>query len=244
MRMLICLLSLFIFSNNSIWGQNKQVPNYSIIEQNISQKNSNLYYQILLNRFELGDTSFSIEELQHLYFGFQFEEIYNPYTISTYSDSLKLILKKEDEFNNQDYKSIIKYYEFLIKEDPFNIENYKYVNYAYRNLKEGEEEIIKNKIKIKNIIDAIESTGSGLTYDDRMYVINISHEYNYLRHYSFEFLSQKLIETTDYLELKKNEYNVQGFYFDVSASFNSMNKILDIDQLTLPTTKKKKSKSK
>lgn len=237
LTIIIVLLSLCI---HPVLGQAFKTPNYSEIEKNIKKEGTNLYYPTLLQRFTSGDSTFTTEELQHLYYGFQFQNNYSSFDLGGLSDSLSKIFNKEEELTADDYNTVIRICEKYVQTYPFNCRYYFYLSYAYKQLGNQKEKVNITSNKIKNFFHAIESSGSGLTFEDRLYVIQVSHEYDYLQLLGLNSISQSLIETTDYLKLEKNELDIEGLYFDVSASFNHMEKMLSEKSKTAPKNNTKK----
>jgi hypothetical protein len=82
-------------------------------------------------------------------------------------------------------------------------------------------------IKTGMLLDALLSTGDGVSIQTAYYVINTSHEYYLLSMYGLQFTSQALIEGCDYMQVSENEYGIEGIYFNVSACFRALNKMYD-----------------
>ena len=218
---LFCCLLLSI----SVFGQTeKQKPNYAEIEKNIKDKKSGLHYEKLFEKFLTGDTSFTITEKQHLYYGYQFQKNYSPYGSSDFSDSLKKVLNKE-ELDSNDVILGIKYGNNILEKFPFDLRTLNILSRLYS--KNGDEQnSAKLKNRRENIIAAILSSGDGLTDTTALYILSISDEYDMLRILGLKFGgSQSLRGGNDYLKVTKNEYGIEGMYFDVSAPFGSMSRM-------------------
>jgi hypothetical protein len=219
------ITSLAILFSCLCFGQDENIkPDYKKIEKAIKKENTPLFYDTLFSRFLRGDTTMTVEEKQHLYFGYQFKENYSPYGDSDYSDSLKELYKK-DKLTETDYKLGLRFIDSVLKNEPFNMRKLnigsKWLMKTGDTLKSG---TFSNRINI--IFDAILSTGDGKTPETAYYVIAVSHEYDVLSVLDFEFGGeQSLIGHNDYLKVKKNDYGIEGLYFDITAPFNTLSKM-------------------
>lgn len=216
MRKFQLLLLLFAFCLHAQAQENTfESPNYKTIETNIKDKKSDFYYPKLMARYEVSDTTMTLEQKRHLYYGYTFQPTYNPYKNSSASESLSEIMKKE-ELSTEDLTEIIKLSNVALKENPLDIRS---LNYRLYSLEQQNKivELKKNLIKLEIIVDALVSSGDGISKETAFYVIDTSHEYDLLAMFGFRFGGeQSLIEHYDYLTVAKNEDNVKGLYFDVT----------------------------
>ncbi len=214
--------SFFAFSQK----MKTEKPDYKIIEKEISKEKSEFYYPKLLSRYINSDSTMTLKEKRYLYYGYSFQEAYSPYGTSNFSDSLSVLFKKEQLLNKEDLNKMIKFSDSVLVEYPFDLRAMNYQLYAFKKL--GKKSEFDKKInQIRIIIDAILSSGDGLKMETAFYVIYISHEYDLLDILGFEFGGeQSLIEHYDYLKLAKNPQKIDGFYFDISPSLNSLNDML------------------
>lgn len=216
MRKIQFLLLLFAISLNGFSQENTfESPNYKNIEKNIKDKKSEFYYPKLLAKFEVSDSTMTLEQKRHLYYGYTFQSTYNPYKNSLASESLSEIMKK-DQLSADDLTEIIKLSTHVLKENPLDI---RALNYRLYSLEQQQkyDELKKNLIKLEIIVDALVSSGDGISKETAFYVIDVSHEYDLLAMFGFRYDGeQSLIEHYDYLTVAKNDDNVQGLYFDVT----------------------------
>ncbi|WP_452223776.1 DUF4919 domain-containing protein [Lacinutrix chionoecetis] len=220
-------ITLFLVAGLNSFGQDEiefKAPDYKKIEKTISKKKSDLFYKKLMKRFLDADSTMSLVEKRHLYYGFTFNEKYSPYSRSEFTDSLRTILNKP-KLEETDFKNIIKFSNEIFKENPFDIRTYNYVMYAYDELG-NKPELEKAIIKVNMIVDALLSSGDGISKKTAFYVIYTTHEYDLISILGFKFGGmQSLIEHYDRLTLAENEYGFESFYFDVSPCLNSMSKM-------------------
>jgi hypothetical protein len=193
-----------------------KAPDYKAIKKIMKDKHSENYYPRLLERYLNSDTSLTIENCKILYYGTFFTDSYSPYPQNPYSDSISSILNKDTLVQN-DFEALIKYENLVLKECPFNMRDLNILSYSYSQLGDT---ISANRgyFKLDLIIRTIMSTGDGKEEKSAWHVISISHEYDLLRAMGFRFGGKQSLTKggCDYLEVQENEYNMDGFYFDVN----------------------------
>lgn len=219
--LLLCFFtfSLSAFAQQEIIGK----PNYKKIKKSIQKKSSEFYYPVLMERFKNGDSTMTIDEKRHLYYGYTFEDSYSPYSRSKYGDSLREILKKS-ELNDKELNNMHKFTDSMLMEKPFNFDAMNYQLYVF-DKKQDTINFNKTIDKINILLDAILSSGDGEEKKTAFYVIETSHEYFLLNILGFKFGgSQSLIEHYDYLEVAENDTGIEGLYFDVSPCLDSLSK--------------------
>jgi hypothetical protein len=190
-------------------------PDYKTIKTIINDKKSESYYPKLMERYNNSDTSLSIENFRTLYYGFLFTDLYSPYPMSKFNDSISSILRKDTLFKN-DYISLIKYENLILQDCPFNLRDLNMLAYSYSQIGDTLSANL-NVFKLNMTIKTILSTGDGREEKSAWHVISVSHEYDILQVLGFEFGGKQMLTTNgcDYLEVQENEYNITGFYFDV-----------------------------
>ena len=113
MKTLTTLLLLFAFL--PIFGQTTEirVPDFDEIEKEISKRNSDFYYPDLMNRFQRGDETLTSEDFHYLYYGYVFQEAYQPYWRCSEAQKIKPYFTKE-QLTTTDCDSIIKYAQICL----------------------------------------------------------------------------------------------------------------------------------
>ena len=101
------LLFVFILSVSCVFAQ-IQPPNYEGIKKIITVKESQFYYPDLFERYKNSDSTLTVQEYRILYYGFIYQEKYDPLGLPTYFDSLNNLLSKKTLTKN-DYEKIINY---------------------------------------------------------------------------------------------------------------------------------------
>jgi hypothetical protein len=197
-------------------------PDYKSIEHDISDERSPFYYSELLTRYVDGDSTLSLEERRHVYYGYTFQPAYSPYARSHYADSLRNVFD-QPRLTENDYALILRFTDSLLQFNPFDLRAINYKLMCHDKLG-NRDEFHRNVTKMRMIVDAIMSSGNGVDENNAFYVINTSDEYDLLGILGFQFGGeQRLIKHYDYLKLKKNDAGIEGMYFDVSPCLNHLN---------------------
>jgi hypothetical protein len=195
-------------------AQNNAAPDYEKIGQEINSQSSVFYYPTLWERFSNGD-SLSVEEARHLYYGnFFWKNKSNAVADSETIKKVRAFLWQENH-SKQDCENVIKLVDEVIKAEPFDLRSLMCKSYAY-NILEMPQERQKVRNKIDCIINALYSTGDGVTKESAIHVLNVGNEYDILFINDFQMTSQALIEHYDYLQIKENEYGLEGLWFDIT----------------------------
>jgi hypothetical protein len=216
-------LALLIFGISKAQEKTFESPNYKAIEKNIKDKKSDFYYPKLMSRYELSDTTMTLEQKRHLYYGYTFQPKYNPYGRSDSSEKLLEIINKET-LSEEDYNAIIKLSNQALKDNPLDIRSLNYRLYSLEK-QQKLEELKQNLIKLETIVDAMVSSGDGISKETAFYIIEISHEYDLLGMFGFKYGGkQSLIEHYDYLSVAQNDENIKGLYFDVTPALDFLAK--------------------
>jgi hypothetical protein len=225
MRNLKFVLLFFCLSLMVGYAQKKEIekPNYKKIEKKIAKEGSEFFYPTLMERFNAGDTTLTLEQKRCFYYGFIYQDQYSPYGGSDYSDSIRVILKKE-ELDISDYEQILVFSDSVLKVNPLDLTTLNYVLYCHDFLQDFYM-VDQTMSKFKIIIDAIFSSGTGESQKDPYYVIYVDHEYVLLNILGYKVKGQSLVGTCDYMEVAKNKDNIKGLYFDVSPSLNYLDNL-------------------
>lgn len=224
---LLILLAVPVFSASLAQNMNGTPPDFDVIKRETADPASPRYLPKLMARFRLGDTSLKKDDRRSLYFGYSFSDQYSPYPHSQFDDSLRTFQQSNDTPDEAGWRLIVRYADSILADDPFNMRVLLLQSHASERLGDLQRKH-ENLSMVRIIIDAIFSTGDGKTKQTAFYVIAVPHEYSLLRALGFQFGGkQKLVDGHyDYLKLAKNEYGIEGLYFDVSRSMAGMMQLL------------------
>lgn len=237
----IILFCLCLFCMCTAWTQKMGAPDYKKIEKEISQSSSPYYYDNLLQRYQRGDSTLTLEECRYVYFGQVFQSHWSPMSVNTPEKKYLLRMSMPDDLDTA--LAAIAKVETILKDDPFNLDILMIGFYLTNSdLVQDKEraEVFNNKIVI--VLNAISSCGNGLTADDAFHVINISHEYAMASVLDLHVKSQALVGACDVLEMQENEYGIEKIYFNVSKILEYENRMFGSFDLKSKKNKKKNNK--
>ena len=217
------VIAAFFAASINLFAQNFTKPDYEQIKLNIENNQSNFYYPNLWDRFQQGDSTMTLEEKRHLYYGYVFHKNYSPYLTSHDAVQVKAILEKDNP-TNEDWNKLITLLNTSLIAEPFNLRFFYYQSVAYNEINNFVD-ADKNLRKIFCIADALTSSGDGLSKETAIHVISVSSEYDYLFLMDLSMKSQSLMDGYyDVLTLEPNKYDCKKLWFDVSQPLNHIQK--------------------
>ena len=217
MYRLSLLLLLFVSVNISGQLKKPKAPKCKSIYKAISRESTPTYYPHLLSRFLNSDMTLNLKEKRLLYYGFVFQHEFKTDRNKAYKDSLRIFFTMKT-LTDLDAWSIIHFSDSILAVNPFNFRALNYREYAFEHTKEKER--IKNVIfRINAVMEAILSSGHGLSTDYPFYVIRESDEYAVIDALGFLFGGEhkKVDGKYDFLSVSENDKGIDGFYFYVNT---------------------------
>lgn len=211
-------------------AQQKIPVDFREIERSVKDSKSHYYYPELLRRYRAADTSFTLDEKRHLYYGSSFQNDYDAYGRSSYEDSIRAVLNKKTLLHD-DYLKVIRFADSALLKYPFAL---RVLNYKAVSCRKISEQMLYRQCRAQMdvIFDAIISSGDGRTLETAMAVVNVADEYATLSALGLQFAgSQRLVEDHyDYLTVQENEYKLEGLYFNAERCFAAMDKLFGDDE--------------
>ena len=214
----LLLIALFCVS---LCGFAQRVPDYAKIEEEVINPSSQYYYPLLMQRYVANDTTLTVNDFYHLYYGYTFQESYKPLIEPLQKDSLASLFATRTTFPPDVFDKIERYSKVILSVEPFNLRDINVLAFAYQNagLNEKAEQMM---FKLEKIVEVIKSTGDGLSEKSPWWVI--------YRHHSNDLLSVLDIETVKNITISKNiEYlqirnradsRIKGYFFNISGIYN------------------------
>jgi hypothetical protein len=218
----ILIQSIFLIAQDDMPFES---PDYEAIEKAVNDSTSGLYFDDLYKRFKNSDTTMTLEEVRNLYYGFSYQDEYTAIIVSDELDSLNTIMEKPYHSNN-DYLRVIEFANTHIEKYPFDVNVYSMLIHAYEVMQQIDkrEEVIS---KIYMIVDAIMSTGDGMTEETPFHVIYVAHEYLIATVLDLEVTGNALIaDNIDLLTIAENDKDITGLFFDMRRSMNYLMRTL------------------
>lgn len=199
-----------------------KAPDYSLIQKNIQNKNSEFYYPTLLKRLKQNDTLLTGNQYRHLYFGYTFQKEYRPYKTGKKAEEVAKYYRGEG-ISEKDLSKGIQLFQDALDENPLDLRAMNYLAYLYH-LTHDDDTAKKIAGSFHGLLGAILTSGDGLKCETGFHVISVTDEYVLLSRFQMETKSQSNNGKCDYQEFEKDKYKIPGFYFDVSRFYG---KILD-----------------
>ena len=188
-------------------------PDYEKIRTEIQDSSSVNYYPKLLTRMNAYDSTLTIVDYRHLYYGYIFQKEYEPYWRSDQEEKL-LKYYRSTKISKNDYDKIIDLANRSISDFPFDLRQLNFMGYIYH-LKGDEEMSLKINRRFQGVFAAIMSSGNGKTCETGYHVISVGHEYVFMNMFQFRMTSQSLTGDCDYISFEKDQRNVEGVYFNI-----------------------------
>jgi hypothetical protein len=191
------------------------------IRSAIAREKSAFYYPVLFDRYRNNDTTLSREEFRYLYYGFTYQEDYRPYAVHDAESAVNNLLMK-DTLTIRDFADICGYCREILELHPFSM-HYLLTSAIACTRMERVEEARIYYYKYNSILSTILSSGDGATEPSAWSVILISDEYELIRSLGFNPSGkQKMLAKSrcDFIYVVANEYNIEGFYFDINRPFS------------------------
>ena len=183
MKKLIFCLSAIILLAGAVWASPAKKktatplpPDLEAIRADVSNPASQYYYPKLFKRYEQNETVMNLEDYRHLYYGYLFQEDFNPYRHNDASQRNESLYYK-DKHTRAELDSIINYAETALEDTPFDLSQINFLIYALRARGKVNKAAIW-QYRLNHLIQAIVSSGTGADPDQAIYVINPRHEYN------------------------------------------------------------------
>lgn len=187
---------------------------FNHVKEVIENPKSIYYYPKLLQSFESNDTTMSIEAYRNLYYGYTFQEDYDPFRESVYTNVVEQLYYKQPH-SRAECDSIDKYAALALKDNIFDLNQMQYYIFVLKEKKKHARVAIR-QFRLNRIVAAIMSSGKG-TKEEPWVVIAPEHEYNIVNLLGYVASDHKEMgDGIEYVAVEPREgKSTQGFYFDV-----------------------------
>lgn len=153
-----------------------ETPDLDRIKAEVLDPKSPYYYPKLMERNEKNETVMNLNDYRHLYYGYLFQEDFNPYRHSEVSNKNESLYYKEGH-TRAELDSIITYAKEALADNPFNLSQMNFLIYALR--ARGKVNLASIwQYRLNHLLQAIISSGTGADKENAWYVIDPRHEYN------------------------------------------------------------------
>lgn len=196
-------------------------PDLEMIRAATLDPKSPFYFPKLMAKYNVNDTVMSPEEFRYFYLGYMFQEDFDPYRESPYSN-ITDSLRQNPTHTRAEIDTIVKYAQLSLEDNPFDLRQMSFLIHV---LKEKRKDMWAKiwEYRLENLLAAIKSTGTGDSVDNAWYVMYPAHEYDMVQLLGYEAVAADYIEPGyDYLTVQPDETSsgnrnktAKGFYFNV-----------------------------
>lgn len=217
-KKLILMATMIVLCTTSMLAQGKvnvHKVDFNHVKEVIENPNSIYYYPKLMRKFMSDDTTMTIEAYRNLYYGYTFQEDYNPFRESVYSNVVEQLYYKQPH-SRAECDSIEKYARMSLEDNIFDMNQMKYFIFSLKEKKKYNRAALR-QFRLDRLIATIISSGKG-TMEEPWVVITPEHEYNIINFLGYVAIDhQELGNGTEYIEVEPIAgKSTKGFYFDVS----------------------------
>ena len=202
-----------------------ETPNLDEIKDETLDPKKEYYYPNLMKKYLSNDTvRMHPLDFKYLYLGYMFQEDYDPYRQSPYTqktDSLLQLAPNLKDLTRAQKMELKSYAERSLDDNPFDLRQMSLLIQVLKELNKGNSALVWT-FRLQNIVDVIRSTGSGINKDNAMFVIYPMHEYDIIELMGYEAVDVEFIEPFyDHLKVKLADGNrkvrnpATGFYFNI-----------------------------
>ncbi len=191
---------------------------FNKIQEETLNPYSKYYYPKLVRSFNSNDTIMNFEAYRDLYYGYLFQEDYNPFRTIEYEGKEEVErLYYEQYLSRDDCNKIENYAVRALNDNMFDIDQITYYIYALKQKKKYARAAVRQH-RLEKLIAAIMSSGRG-TEREPWVVIFPEHEYSIINFLGYVAADhQELNGGIDYIKAydENDKRKTKDFYFDVS----------------------------
>ena len=192
-----------------------QAPDNEAILKAILDINSPLYYPVLMTRYRAGDTTLTLNDYRHLYYGYAWQPEYKPFENS--SADFKLLSEFDhslDSLTREDCEKIIKFANEVMKTEPFHPSTVNFLAFAYGALGDTLNERI-NYHRVKMLLATIRSSGTGVQEKSPWHILYYSDAVDVLASMNVLYGKNTVVSrTTEYYPLYQRIGDIRGYFFN------------------------------
>lgn len=192
-------------------------PDLEAIEREVNDPASTYYYPRLMEEYMRADTLMTADRFQRLYYGYIFQEDYNPYRAKGLSEGLREAYTRP-RLERKMCDTVIRDAEKALLNDPFDLPQIVALIAALR--MKGKNNLAHIwQYKLNGLLTAIVSSGTGADEDNAWMVTEPQHEDVLLYLMGFSVKEQLLCEPCyEYITVRDAEgKDSGGFYFNIGA---------------------------
>ncbi|MDE6651181.1 MAG: DUF4919 domain-containing protein [Paramuribaculum sp.] len=192
-------------------------PNLEAIKAATYDATSPYYYPRLMKEYMKNDTLMKLDKFRHLYFGYMFQEDYNPYRPKAVKGSVP-DPSENPSLTRTECDSVISLCEKALEDNPFDLTNMMRLISALH-LK-GKNNLANIwQYKLNYILMTIASSGTGLDEENAWYVVEPQHEYVLLAAMGHKAVNHLFYAPYyEYIQISKSDPSAaDGYYFNIKT---------------------------
>lgn len=199
-------------------GRKELYPDNDKILAAIIDSGSPYYYPSLMLRYEAGDTTLTLRDYHHLYYGFAWQHNYNPLEPEPAKERVLMAFEQvmnEGDFTVEAAERLVRCCKEVMVSDPFSPSNLNFLTFAYGLLKDTVQERV-NADRMKKVLKTIELSGTGLTEKEPWQIIVFTHANDFLASKD-EVVQRRVVRsrTVEFIHLERHgREKAKGYFFD------------------------------
>lgn len=193
-------------------------PDLDQINAETTDPQSKYFYPKLMKSFLSNDTILDSDDFRYLYYGYLFQEDYEPYRHVYNAARLKEIepLYSKTGHSRAECQQILKFATEVLADNPFDLRQLNFLVYAYEKL--GKTNLAKIwQQKLNRLLLTIASSGTGADVENAWIVVLPSHEYDFLNLSGVTATGQSFVPPFyDLINVApKKDGDPKGYYFNI-----------------------------
>lgn len=201
------------------------VPDYEAINLAIHNKDSENFYPKIFERYMNGDTTLTLNNYHHLYYGYSFNEGYNPIEVNPMKDSLMIVMQRNRDQNfisPEIFDDMERIAAKSLGYNPFDIGVLNILSFIYST--NGNDQKARSfNHRVNMIKDVILASGDGVSKNSPFHVISRNEEEAVLASLGAEYTKRMYISIdVEYFQLKQRYKNAKGLYFNIGRIWTKM----------------------
>lgn len=213
------LFVVMLFFSTSTFAQN--IDDEAIFRDILNTESEN-YYPAIFSRYMAGDTTLTLDNYRHLYYGYAWHDKYKPLEIPAEKAKLLTTLSLGDKMEVGDYLSVIENANKIMESEPFSPSNINFLTFAYGSIGDTVNEKI-NAYRLKMITEAIKSSGTGLKESSPWHTLSFSDSADIMALMQQTYGKRMVVSrSVEYFPLfERNAQGVKGYYFNYERVYRN-----------------------
>ena len=191
-------------------------PDINAVRRAVTDRTSPYYYPRLMEEFQRNDSTMKLDKYRHLYLGYLFQEDYDPYRAPYPIPAHVIKLYGKENPTRAECDSIIRYCRLSLSDNPLDMIQMQQLIAALR--AKGSNNMAEIwEYKLRYLLMAILSTGTGKDEENAWYIVETQHEYVLLNQMGLR-VSNHLFYEPRYEFITVDDHNGRaagGYYFNI-----------------------------